>query len=70
MKRNTTNRLQGSDELHRRLPAGALTMLADKYGVSRQYIYNVVTGRQNNRPGIIEDAIRLAEFGETMKEVI
>lgn len=70
MKRNTTNSLHGSAELHRRLPAGALTMLADKYGVSRQYIYNIVTGRQNNRRGIIEDAIRLAEFGETMKEVI
>lgn len=69
MKRNK-NSLQGSAELHRRLPAGALTMLADKYGVSRQYIYNIVTGRQNNRQGIIEDAIRLAEFGETMKEVI
>lgn len=70
MKRNTPNSLQGSAELHRRLPNGALTLLADKYGVSRQYIYNIVTGRQNNRRGIIEDAIRLAEFGETMKEVI
>lgn len=63
-KSNTPNGLQGSQELLSRMPRGGLTLLATKYGVSSQYIRLIVKGSIKNRPGIVADAIHLAEFAE------
>jgi predicted transcriptional regulator len=64
------NIIKGSKDLHSRIPRGGITLLAQKYGVTSQYIISIVSGKVNNKPGIIEDAYRLVEFYEKKQEEI
>jgi predicted transcriptional regulator len=67
-KSNNIKVLKGSKDLHSRIPRGGITLLAQKYGVTSQYIISIVSGKVNNKPGIIEDAYKLVEFFEKQQE--
>lgn len=51
---------QGSQELKKRLPRGAISALASKYGFSLVWISRVVSGTVKGDPRIIGDALRMA----------
>ena len=67
---NNTKVLTGSKELQSRMPRGSITLLAQKYGVTSQYIASIISGKANNKSGIIEDAYRLIDLFEELKTVI
>jgi hypothetical protein len=70
MANNTMNILLGSPSLRDRLPRGGIQRIAEKYGVSWQWAYYVISGKHAGNPGIIRDAERLAQIEEESRKQI
>jgi len=60
--KNNTKVVQGSPELRAQLPKAAISRLAEKYGKSWTWIYNVVSGKVAGDDNIIIDARRLSKI--------
>lgn len=61
---------QGSQELKKRLPRGAIKALATKYGFSLVWISRVVSGTAKSDPRIIGDALRMASIEDEKRAAL
>lgn len=61
---------QGSTDLRKRLPRGAIKALAEKYDYSWMWVHSLVTGKRKGDPRIIADAVLMAEIEDKRREAI
>ena len=60
----------GSQELRKRLPRGAIQLIAEQFNVSWMWAYNVITGKVKGDPCIIQLALEYAKYEDERRDKV